>query len=285
MLKHTLRLRSVFNCRPLANKFIHQSKYNNDSSLSFSQRFKDNNENDDEKESKVVAIAMLSLPLAAFCLGCWQVKRREWKIQLIDMLDSRTKAAPIELPEDLRELLNTEYEYRTFKLKGRYDHSKEILLKIRPDITESDSRPGGYILTPFKLSDRNLTVLVNRGFVPYTNDSYKTREGIDKQNTDDEVEIKGVLRFEEKINNFTPENRPPNDWHRRDYTLAMYLNTAPVFLDLKVDRLIGKSYPIPNQTNIQLRNEHMSYIITWFTLSFLTSILWYKRYARSLFKK
>jgi surfeit locus 1 family protein len=284
MLKNTFRLRSILSCRPLANKLIYESKCNN-SSLSFTQRFKNENDNDDEKESKLVALAMLSLPITAFCLGLWQIKRREWKIQLIDMLESRTTAAPIELPLDLRELVNPEYEYRTFKLKGKFDHSKEILIKIRPDITETDTRPGGYILTPFKLSDRNLTVLVNRGYVPYTNDTYKTREGKDKQNTNEEIEIKGILRCEEKINNFTPENRPPLDWHRRDYSLAMFLNTAPVFLDLKVDRLNQKSYPIPNQTIIQLRNEHMSYIATWFTLSVLTAILWYKRYARNLFKK
>lgn len=39
-----------------------------------------------------------SMPVGAFALGTWQVKRRKWKIDLIDSLKKRTSAEPIDLP-------------------------------------------------------------------------------------------------------------------------------------------------------------------------------------------
>lgn len=41
------------------------------------------------------------IPATTFALGCWQVRRRQWKIDLIETLKTRTKAEPIELLEKL----------------------------------------------------------------------------------------------------------------------------------------------------------------------------------------
>lgn len=52
----------------------------------------------------------------------------------------------------------------------------------------------------------------------------------------------------------------------------------PIFLDAKTTVNGG---PIGNQTRVTLRNEHGSYIVTWFGLSVATSYLWY----RQIFKR
>jgi len=39
--------------------------------------------------------------VSTFALGCWQVSRRKWKINLIETLKSRTQAEPISLIEKL----------------------------------------------------------------------------------------------------------------------------------------------------------------------------------------
>lgn len=45
------------------------------------------------------ALYFQAVPIGTFCLGTWQVQRRQWKLNLIDELDSKTKAAAIQFPE------------------------------------------------------------------------------------------------------------------------------------------------------------------------------------------
>ncbi|CAF5167646.1 unnamed protein product [Rotaria sp. Silwood1] len=47
------------------------------------------------------ALFLLIIPVSTFALGCWQVSRRKWKINLIETLKSRTQAEPISLLEKL----------------------------------------------------------------------------------------------------------------------------------------------------------------------------------------
>ncbi len=233
----------------------------------------------DSKESfSIVALALLSIPVLTFGLGCWQVKRREWKLDLINYLDSRTKADPRPLPTDpaeLQDLLETN-EYSPFKVKGHFLHSKEILIAPRSDLTQTINLPGANVVTPFVLSDRPMTILVNRGFIPYIKYSPVSRQ---EGQVESEVELVGLLRGNEIINSFTPDNKPPNEWHYRSINqMASCLGTAPIFLDA-IESSTIKGGPIGGQTAINIRNEHMSYIVTWFTLSALTSFLWFRRFV------
>lgn len=41
---------------------------------------------------------MQAVPIVTFGLGTWQVKRWRWKLNLIDTLEQRTIAEPIDLP-------------------------------------------------------------------------------------------------------------------------------------------------------------------------------------------
>ncbi len=119
--------------------------------------------------------------------------------------------------------------------------------------------------------------MVNRGFVPYTNYSPITRK---EAQVDNEVELIGLLRSNEPTTTFTPVNNPPNEWHFRDIKqMAQFCGTAPIFLDAIEESTI-KGGPTGGQTAINIRNEHTTYIITWFTLSLITSFLWWRRFGR-----
>lgn len=122
-------------------------------------------------------------------------------------------------------------------------------------------------------------MLINRGFVPYTHFSPVTRR---EAQVDHEVEVVGLLRTNEPESTFTPVNVPPNEWHYRDVALmARVLSTKPIFLDaVHTSGLRDDQIPFPGQTAIQLRNDHLMYLITWFSLSLITSILWLKRFKR-----
>lgn len=41
---------------------------------------------------------MQAVPIATFGLGTWQIKRRQWKLDLIENLEKHTTAEPIDLP-------------------------------------------------------------------------------------------------------------------------------------------------------------------------------------------
>ena len=242
-----------------------------------------------EEVNYPAAFLLAGIPIFTFCLGVWQIRRREWKLSLIKMLDERTQSAPIDLPIKLQEITNPEYEYRPFKVRGHFDHSREIIIKMRHDLTGTYSAVGGLVVTPFVLSDRNLTILVNRGFVPHTKYKVETRK---EAQIEDEIEITGLLRRTDKGNIFSPKNRPEIDeWYLRDVDLmARCLNTAPIFLDANLESTIRNKRaepagPLGGQTNINLRNDHVSYITTWFALSALTSYMWFKNFGRHIFKR
>lgn len=55
----------------------------------------------------------------------------------------------------------------------------------------------------------------------------------------------------------------------------------PIFLDATVDSSVDGG-PLGGQTRVTLRNEHMSYIVTWFSLSGLTSLMWYRQIVKRL---
>jgi len=235
------------------------------------------------KESRFFPMVLLSIPLVTFGLGCWQIQRRKQKIELIDYLESRTKSEPIELPKDLENLVDN-YEYRPFKVKGHFIHSREVVLTPKHDMTGTyQGVTGGWVITPFLVSNRpNLLIMVNRGFVPYTHFSPETRR---EAQVDNEVDLVGLLRSDELTTTFTPLNKPPFEWHHRNIKeMAQHLGTAPIFLDVVQEPRSRKSNaPIGGQTAINIRNEHMSYIVTWFSLSALTSYMWYARFARLFF--
>lgn len=56
-------------------------------------------------------------------------------------------------------------------------------------------------------------------------------------------------------------------------------DASPIFLDATNDFDVPGG-PKGGQTRVALRNEHMSYILTWFTLSGATSYMWYVKFLK-----
>lgn len=223
------------------------------------------------------------IPVTTFGLGTWQVQRRREKMEIIKLLEDRLNAEPRELPKDLKQL--KDLEYYKFTVKGKFDHSKEIIMQPRTRL-DQDKPPGGliggrnqfngaWVITPFKLSDRHYSILVNRGWIPKTRiDQNRRKESL----IEDEITLTGILRLTEKRSQFSMKNRPEQElWNYRDVELMAFTrDSAPVFLDAVKEpnsNNQSKSMPIGGQTKITLRNEHLNYIITWYSLSLLTFLL------------
>lgn len=240
-----------------------------------------------KKSVGVAGTCMLAVPVLTFCLGTWQIQRRKWKLNLIKLLEEKTNLPPIDLPFDLDEL--KDLEYRKVKVQGTFDHSKEQFIHPRSLISKGDITGGGlissvqsgaWVVTPFLLSDRDLTILVNRGWINRKNIDPRTRE---QGQISGLVELVGVVRHNEKRAPFVPHKKDSSSfWHNRDIiALAAVCETAPVFIDADYESTVP-SGPIGGQTRVTLRNEHFSYIITWYLLCAATSFMWYQKYIRGV---
>ena len=218
--------------------------------------------------------ALLLCPAAAFGLGVWQIQRRSWKLDLIENLRVKTESAPVELPQDLREL--DDMEYRAVYVRGVFDHDEEIYVGPRSD--KDSGRIGFYVITPLKVEDRDYSILVNRGWVPRDKTNPATRR---EGQVSGVVEIEGIVRGDEPKPIGSRGDVGAGDFFAmRDITrLAQKVGAAPVFIDA-TDRVSVPGGPKGGQTRVELRNEHMSYIVTWFGLSAATFYLWFMKYRK-----
>lgn len=233
---------------------------------------------------------LLAVPIVTFTLGTWQIKRWWWKLDLIDKLQKRTSAEPVELPFDLNKLEDMEY-YRV-KMNGTFLYEKEFLMGPRSLIVDGQalsekgggvfsqkSNTGYYVITPFKLEDRDLTIMVNRGWIP------KSARSTFKQENKivGTIEIVGNVRTGEKRPPFVPANTPTSGvWHYRDLdAMAQVAEAEPIYIELSVGYGTPGG-PIGGQTRITLRNEHLSYIVTWYGLCASTGYIWFRHFMQKL---
>ncbi|XP_063910950.1 surfeit locus protein 1-like [Zophobas morio] len=234
---------------------------------------------------------LLVIPASTFGLGTWQVQRKKWKEDLIGKLQQLTQSDPIALPEDLEEL--KELEYRPIHVRGEFLHDKELYLGPRTLILKGDAstkselmsvstqRNQGYlVITPLKLVDRDETILINRGWVPNNCKNPSTRQNGQQKGI---VDVIGVVRLHENRPNFTPKNQVgSNQWYYRDLNqMAQVTGASPVLLEATNDFDVPQG-PMGGQTRISLRNEHFSYILTWYSLCGATSYLWYKQFIKGI---
>ncbi|KAK2584010.1 hypothetical protein KPH14_006467 [Odynerus spinipes] len=229
---------------------------------------------------------LLGVPISTFLLGTWQLRRRQWKLQLIEDLKSQMNMKPVDLVENIEQL--DSMEYHMVKVRGKFLHEKEFFLGPRSLTSHGNYANSGslfsrrmtsgwHVITPFKVEDQDLTILVNRGWIPHN------AKSLPLSKVENTVEITGVVRKEEQHSSFVPANDPEGgQWCYRDIkTMADIAGTSPVYVDLwsKQDPSNG---PISCQTNINVRNEHFTYMITWYTLSVCTALMWYQAFIKKI---
>ncbi|XP_051906806.1 surfeit locus protein 1 isoform X2 [Hippocampus zosterae] len=186
----------------------------------------------------------------------------------------------------------TGLEYRRVRVRGRYEHDKELYVLPRSPVdpekearmagrlTSSGESVGANVITPFHCTDLGITILVNRGYVPKQKMRPDSRV---KGQVEDEVEVVGVVRLTEPRKPFMPSNDPErNRWHFRDLeAMSDVTGALPIFIDADLASTIPGG-PVGGQTRVTLRNEHMQYIITWYGLCASTAYMWYAKFIKKL---
>lgn len=222
------------------------------------------------KRGLVVACALAFAAFATLAsLGLWQMQRLAWKEGLIAQIEARSHAEPTELPPRAQwaALDPEQYEYRRVRATGRFEHEREVQIFRASGPNAGLSQPGYLVVTPLRLAD-GAHVLVTRGFVPEANRDPATRPA---GQIPGEVTIVGLMRGPESRNAFTPADDPArNAWFTRDPALIAgslgLADAAPFSIDADATPVPG-GLPRGGATVVAIKNDHLSYALTWFGLA------------------
>lgn len=228
--------------------------------------------------------------LAALCfllligLGTWQVQRLEWKESLVARIEARAEAPPASLADALaRWNAAGDAEYVRVRMQGRFHHGKERHL-----YHVKDGTAGWRIVTPFE-TESGRFVLADRGFVPHRLKPPSRREAGQVEGA---MTVTGLVRAPGSKAWFTPDNRPAqNEWYWRDLIgmAASVLNgtqretLVPFFVELEAAPVPG-GWPKGGVTRLRLRNNHLQYAVTWYSLAAILAAI-YAVYMRGRLRR
>jgi cytochrome oxidase assembly protein ShyY1 len=207
-------------------------------------------------------------------LGAWQLQRRVEKQALIAALTERLSAPPESLPPPAqwRALVPARDEFRRVSFVATYASAPDAMVYSSGSAVRGDiSGPGTWAFMPAQLATGE-TIVINTGFVPNTmQDRVQQDRVVARLDTRDPVTLTGYIRFPESAGLLTPaENMTKRLWFARDH-LAMahalgWGEVAPFYIDLE-QPVPASGTPKPGALEIHLKDDHLQYAITWFTLA------------------
>lgn len=219
-----------------------------------------------KKRWSLFALSLIAT-LTFFSLGMWQVKRRAWKLALIESVDERVHAPPVPPPATTHwAAINARDDaYRHVTIHGRFLANRDTLVQAL-----TDKGAGFWVMTPL-MADQGFTVLINRGFVL---PEWRMGSARASMLPDGETTVTGLLRLTEPHGSFLRANQPANDrWYSRDVEAIARARglgrVAPYFIDADATPRPG-GWPRGGLTVVSFPNNHLFYALTWFGLAALS---------------
>jgi cytochrome oxidase assembly protein ShyY1 len=228
----------------------------------------------------------LAMVATFISLGLWQLQRLAEKHALIAALTERLAAEPaaLPLPAQWNALRPSADEFRRVTFNATYAAEPDAMVygsgsAVRDDV----SGPGTWAFMPARLSSGE-TVVINAGFVPNTmQDRAQQDRAVRRLVGGEPVALIGYIRFPEHAGVLTPaENTAKRLWFVRDH-LAMahalgWGAVAPFYIDLE-QPVPPSGIPKPGPLDVHLKDDHLQYAITWFSLAGAVTIaflLWWR---------
>jgi surfeit locus 1 family protein len=224
----------------------------------------------------IVLTVCAGLLFAGFAaLGTWQLKRRLWKLDLIERVEQRVHAQPAAAPGPERwpQVSADADEYRHVRVSGVFLYTLTTRVQAATELGS-----GFWLLTPLRSADGGI-VLVNRGFVP-AGASSSASSGADgaEASAPGVSVVTGLLRMTEPGGGFLRSNDPVADrWYSRDVqaiAVARGLSgehVAPYFVDQDAGGGSSPGHPVGGLTVIAFHNSHLVYALTWYALSLMAA--------------
>lgn len=196
----------------------------------------------------VLGIGGVAILLA---LATWQLRRLEWKTGVLERIEARIAAAPVDLPASPDPEAD---RYLAVRLTGRFTGAP-----VRVQSAREGLGAGYRIEQAFETGARR--IIVERGFVPQA-EPVPEAPAV-------EVEITGNLVWPDEVDWLTPApDLEAGLFYARDLpALAAELGTAPVLVVRRAGPAGGGALrPAPVGT-AGIPNDHREYAMTWFSLA------------------
>lgn len=201
-------------------------------------------------------------------LGTWQVDRLVWKQALLERIDSQLAAAPVALPDG--PLDPAEWDYRRVRVSGEYLHERtqRVLNRTR------DGQVGAHLVTPLVRDDGGAgsVVLVNRGWVPA---AATAGAGAPIAEPEGRVTVTGILVDPEEGGFLAgPAAAEGNEWLSVELDAMAQAVGYPGALDLMLYADdVGQGLPVGGQARIDIPNNHLQYVVTWYGLAVVLVVI------------
>jgi len=182
-------------------------------------------------------------------LGSWQLVRLNWKLDLIEQIQSSLKDEPINIDNTVLK------NYLRIKAVGTIDFENQIYLY---NLNEK-GEPGFEVINPIKIDNENY--LLNRGWIPFNKKNKKEINIIDENN------IIGILRKQIKANMFKSKNDISNNYWFTLNRQDLYKLTGEKFSPYIIYLSSKSELPKAKMITANISNNHKKYAITWFSLA------------------
>ncbi len=207
-------------------------------------------------------LAAVALGLAGtgvlLALGFWQLDRLDWKEGLIARLEGRLEAEPVPVPDSPDPDADNFLRVRAAGRSGT--KALHVLTSERP------WGPGFRVIVPLTLEGADRTVMADLGYIP----AERKGEGIGQ---DTPATVTGALFWPRDEDSFAPTpDREENIWFaRHPGEMADALDAEPVLI-VADSHDLGE-WPKPMRLGVNLRNDHLGYAITWFSLAAIWAVM------------
>ncbi len=243
------------------------------------------------------SFGVFTLVMVAICigLGLWQLQRRVEKHALIAALTERLAEAPVPLPpaSEWDGLNAAKDEFRRVSFMAIYAKLPDAMVySAGSAVREDAAKPGTWAFLPARLASGEI-VVIDTGFVENTMQDRSVEDrAVAKLVTGQPAALTGYLRFPESPGMLTPA--PDSNkrlWFVRDHlAMAKMLGwgqendkVAPFYIDLETPAP-QNGIPKPGALQVHLKDDHLQYAVTWFTLAFAVTIafgVWWRRRANA----
>ena len=215
------------------------------------------------KIKKSFTLVSIIISLICFSLSIWQVKRLNWKEDLISNIEKAYNSDSININILTGDLRN--FKFKNVYLEGIFINEKSMFLGPRVN----KDQVGYHLISPFLLKDGRY-ILTNRGWL---------KEIIKIKEQKKEYLIKGILKESDIKNIFTPKNN-------MEKNLWFYISTKQmsefseiklvdnIFVDL-IESNPSDKLTIINSSIPKIVNNHLQYAITWAILGLLFLVMNY----------
>ena len=191
-----------------------------------------------------------------FALGSWQLKRLAWKKDLVSKISDSFQSPPIQMPINIK-------VFEKIKFSGTIIGNPISVYNL--------GKKGAYGFDIYyPLLVENKSFMIKAGWSPLVIKESKNFIG-------KKFKFEGVVLNYKKRNIFTPDNNEKNFYYfiNSEILTKKYNKKFDNFYLYETSNIF-KSLNLKKSNNINIRNNHLQYALTWYSLCFIIIITFIK---------